>query len=128
MTTADSLGNLPICVGGSPHDGAMPKQTSGKNQRDAVEGERRQVGAQITSLVNKAKAGTLTGAEDGELMRLRRKHQALGRKLQGIDRKPTEFDPTALSRSRRSKSGRQGPAGGVTRIVSGGSPGLGKRG
>jgi hypothetical protein len=92
-----------------------------------INAERQRLSGRIGVLAKEAKARTITVPENEELIRLRRRHQDLGRKVNAITRNG-EFDPFALARSRASgKRGPQGPSGGIRSVAQGGSPGSGKR-
>ncbi len=72
----------------------------------------------IALLTFKEVNGTLTPRERQLLVGLRKELAAINAKLSAPKR------PRATSKSPRT---RQGPAGGISRVVSGGAPGSGKR-
>lgn len=67
----------------------------------AINAERQRLSIRIGVLAKKAQARTITAPENEELIRLRRRHQDLGRKVSAIIRNG-DFDPFALARSRAS--------------------------
>lgn len=84
----------------------------------SLEEQKRQVKRGIALLTFKEVNGTLTPAERQLLRGLRKELGAINGKLSAPKR------PKPVSKGARTK---QGPAGGVTRVVSGGAPGSGKR-
>ena len=84
----------------------------------SLEEQKRQVKRGIALLTYKEVNGALTPAERQLLRGLRKELSAINAKLSAPKR------PKRVSKGTRTK---QGPAGGVTRVVSGGAPGSGKR-
>lgn len=84
----------------------------------SLEEQKRQVKRGIALLTHKEVNGVLTPAERQLLGGLRKELGTINAKLSAPRR------PKAASKGVRIK---QGPAGGVTRVVSGGAPGSGKR-
>jgi hypothetical protein len=84
----------------------------------SLEEQKRQVKRGIAVLTYKEVNRTLSPAERQLLHGLRKELGSINAKLNAPKR------PKPTSKSARAK---QGPAGGVTRVVSGGAPGSGKR-
>jgi hypothetical protein len=84
----------------------------------SLEEQKRQVKQGVVLLTRKEVNGTLTPAERQLLRGFRRELAAINAKLNAPKR------PKAVSKGARTK---QGPAGGISRVVSGGAPGSGKR-
>lgn len=84
----------------------------------SMDEQKRQVKRGIALLTHKEVNGMLTSAERQLLRGLRKELGTINAKLSAPRR------PKAASKGARTK---QGPADGVTRVVSGGAPGSGKR-
>lgn len=85
---------------------------------DSLEEQKRKIKRGIALLTHKEVNGALSPAERQLLPGLRNELNTVNRKL-NAPKRPKMFPKGARTR--------QGPAGGVARVVSGGAPGSGKR-